>query len=321
MFNSFVAKMLPSTSPSKLTVDAVPVTKNGFTGTSPSPEIAESDANRFASIDPWQSVSSEEFASPISPGVDLPANNHLMTLPSPQLISPNANHLPSYLLHNMNNSLAVKNVEVQNNYNFSQISGLHIGNVNFHQANEVSNCAPETSGTKASIAPKIQKSKSIKGKCVNNQFEKKTIFDISLQKKKNTELLDSEEPLDRKVLHILSRHMGSGWRFTLRQLGFTDAEIHHKCERFINLMNGVDEIIYQFLLEWSRNDDDATVGKLCTFLWKNRERECVCQLKNHLKIERAQKISESSSITENGVGIEIVKATTKADTASGDSEK
>lgn len=164
IFNSFVAKM----SPSKLAVDAVPVKKNDGPASIVIDEIEE---NRVTSIDPWQSVSSsDEFAD------ELLSTNNSQLMPSPsRLISPNANHLPSYGLQNANrNNLAVLNVGVQNNYNFSQINGLHIGNVNVLKAKPMTNgtsnggnkeLGAEQTSTEASAASpvKILKSKSIKG--------------------------------------------------------------------------------------------------------------------------------------------------------------
>lgn len=164
-FNSIVAKM----SPAKLAVDAVPVKKNGLTVAVENDDIEE---NRINSIDPWQSVSSDEFENPSSAAENLPANNRQLAAPSSLLISPNPNHLASYgLLHTTNNSMAVSNVGVQNNYNFSQINGLHIGNVNVHQTkaatNGISNGGNSGSeqGAEASTSTqKIPKTKSISGK-------------------------------------------------------------------------------------------------------------------------------------------------------------
>lgn len=126
-----------------------------------------------------------------------------------------------------------------------------------------------------------------------------------------TELLNSTDPLDEafggKAMRILSKHMGASWRFTLRELGFTNAAIDQKCSAYLNLKDGVFEIVYLSLLEWSRKNVDATVGQLCTFLWEKEQRECVFELKNHLKRERKRNLSESSSTVENGVDVETTK--------------
>lgn len=128
---------------------------------------------------------------------------------------------------------------------------------------------------------------------------------------KSTELLD--EPAGKKKMRYLSKHMGASWRFTLRELGFSEAEIDHKCSTYLNLREGVFEIIYSSLYEWNCKQD-ATVGQLCTFLWEHDQKECVKELKNHMKKERTRNGSESS--TENGVGLETnEKSTTPDDSA------
>lgn len=112
-------------------------------------------------------------------------------------------------------------------------------------------------------------------------------------------------------MRILSKYMDASWRFTLRELGFTDAEIDQKCCAFVNLKNGVFEIIYQSLLEWSRKQDDPTVGQLCTFLWRNQQKECVMQLENHLIRERTRNTSESLSTGETGTESETSEKSTE----------
>lgn len=107
-------------------------------------------------------------------------------------------------------------------------------------------------------------------------------------------------------MRILSKHMGGNWRFTLRELGFTEAEIDQKCATYLNLNGGVYEIVYQSLLAWNRKNADATVGQLCTFLWEKDQRECVSELKNQLKRERTKSVSESLSTT----GFETTKRST-----------
>lgn len=168
IFNSLVAKM----SPSKLTVDAVPVNRNESTVACPPTSVTnEFEENRLNSIDPRPRTASDAFQRSSSSGEDASSSGSALMHPPSLLISPNANHLMSYGLHNAtSNSLAVTNVGVQNNYNLSDINGLHIGNVNMFQdkavANRISNGGSHgaAQGSEASpSAPKIQKTKSIRG--------------------------------------------------------------------------------------------------------------------------------------------------------------
>lgn len=168
-FNSIVAKM----SPSKLAVDAVPVKKNAMQLPSPSLSAAknEHEENRVISIDTWQNVSTEDFERPSSAAGELIANNNQLMVAPSLLVSPNPNHLASYTLRNSTNSLAVANIGVQNNFNLSNMNGLHIGNTNVYRvptaSNGISNggkYGAEQGNEASASAKKIDKTKSIKGK-------------------------------------------------------------------------------------------------------------------------------------------------------------
>lgn len=165
IFNSFIVKM----SPSKLTVDAVPVNSKLTVARARTSATNEFEQSRLNSIDSWPRTDSEDFERASFASEDA-SSSQLMLLPS-LFISPNANHLPLYGLHNTtNDSLAVTNVAVQNNFNLSDINGLHIGNVNVFQdkatPNGISNDgnhAAEQGNEASSSAPRIWKTKSIKG--------------------------------------------------------------------------------------------------------------------------------------------------------------
>lgn len=165
-FNSIFAKI----SPSKLTVDAVPVNKNGLIVTSASTSAADVfEESRVNSIVPWPGTVSDEFE-----GASFVSENAMIS-PSSQLTSPNANHLASYGLQNTtSNSLAVNNVGVQNNFNLSDINGLHIGNVNVFQdkaaangSSDGGNHGAEQGNEGSRSASKILKTKTIKGEREN----------------------------------------------------------------------------------------------------------------------------------------------------------
>lgn len=163
IFNSFVAKM----SPSKLTVDAVPVNRNESTvACLPTSVTNEFEENRLNSVEPRPRTASDAFERSSSVGED--ASSSALMLPPSLLISPNANHLTSYGLHNAtSNSLAVTNVGVQNNYNLSDINGLHIGNVNVFKAvakgiSNGGNHSAEQGREASTSTPKIEETKSIR---------------------------------------------------------------------------------------------------------------------------------------------------------------
>lgn len=163
-FNTIVAKM----SPSKLTVDAVPVKKNGLLSASRGDINNENVENRIASIDPWQSVTSEEIEPSVRVTDLSTTSRQLMAVPSSLLISPNPNHLTTHALLNGSGGVAMHNIGVQNNFNLSHVTGVHFGNVNVHQVKTVTTSGISNSGPEPVAQPSTSSnktmSKSIRGK-------------------------------------------------------------------------------------------------------------------------------------------------------------
>lgn len=94
-------------------------------------------------------------------------------------------------------------------------------------------------------------------------------------------MMKSIEELTHKSMNIVATHLGEGWRDVVRHLGFSDGQIEQMYEE--NHAKGIKEVIYQFLLDYSRNEDDASLGHLSRVLWKCGNRECVYILKEHWK--------------------------------------
>lgn len=82
-------------------------------------------------------------------------------------------------------------------------------------------------------------------------------------------------------MDIVSTHLGEGWRDVIRLLGFSEGQIEQLFED--NYARGIKEVIYGFLLDYSRNDEQASVGHLTRLLWKTGRRECVVILKEYWK--------------------------------------
>lgn len=89
--------------------------------------------------------------------------------------------------------------------------------------------------------------------------------------------MKSTEPLVYRTMDVVSTHLGQGWRDVARHLGFSDGQIEQLFEE--NHPKGIKEVIYQFLLDYSRNDDNASLGHLTRILWKNGNKETVYILK------------------------------------------
>lgn len=94
-------------------------------------------------------------------------------------------------------------------------------------------------------------------------------------------MMKSTEPLTHKTMNIISTHLGEGWRDVVRGLGFSDGQIEQMLED--HYIKGIKEVIYQFLLDYSRNEDAATLGTITRILWKNGHKECVFILKEYWK--------------------------------------
>lgn len=292
-FISALVSKVRSSPSSKLVVDATPVNTNNNSSDIVTPLSSSSD---LTPIDPWQ-TNAQTPTSPIS--------NQM-----PIMISPNPNHLiPFNTINAMSNSVTVNNVETQNNFNFSQINGLHIGSV-YHVAKKVSPKRERTESTNEQIndvtSNEFKKTKTIVGKYFVLLFLLLFYFFLFFLNSSNImgfflfpELMQSNEIVDTKTLKIVSEHMTKEWRTFLRILEFSDGEIDQTYERFIAV--GPKETIYRLLLNWSRNDYDATVGKLCRLLWKNQQQQCVLKLRDDRK--KFLKIDNHSD--SNGTGEEI----------------
>lgn len=73
---------------------------------------------------------------------------------------------------------------------------------------------------------------------------------------------------------FVSTHMDEGWRDVLRALNYSDGQISQFYEN--HSKDGVKEVIYQCLLDWTRIEpDDATLSKLSQVLWNNSQKDVV----------------------------------------------
>jgi len=135
-------------------------------------------------------------------------------------------------------------------YQFKDINGLHIGNINICSVEP----APQRRSTTGETIPRTRS------------------IDIMMR---------STEPVNEKVMDVISTHLGKDWRFLFRNLGYSDGQIEETTIDFH--VNGVKEIIYRLLLDYSRNHDDASLGHITKTMWKNGFKECVKILKTHWK--------------------------------------
>lgn len=89
------------------------------------------------------------------------------------------------------------------------------------------------------------------------------------------QMMDSEEELDTEMMITVSRHLGYEWKNFARTLEYSEGQIEaFECDN-----DTLSESIYQFILDWSRNDDDPTLGKMVNLLWENKHKETVYYMK------------------------------------------
>lgn len=110
-------------------------------------------------------------------------------------------------------------------------------------------------------------------------------------------MMRSSECLKHRHIDIVSTHLGEGWRDIIRHLGFSDGQIEQLYED--NHARGIKEVIYVFLLDYSRNDAQASVGYLTRLLWKLGRRECVYLLKEYWKMTQNRADSAASGSKES----------------------
>lgn len=112
-------------------------------------------------------------------------------------------------------------------------------------------------------------------------------------------MMKCNDPLEYTEMNIIAENLGQGWRDVIRELGFSDGKIEQLHEE--NTVKGIKEVIYQFLLDWTERDENATIGAITTLLWRNHW-EVVYLLKAHWKTKKQLNRSESERSTEWFVG-------------------
>lgn len=151
------------------------------------------------------------------------------------------------------NSTKINNVN-QVVVQFSHINGLQIGST--YNINSNNNVDDQTNCGKVKSKEK-------------SKYPKTVSIDA---------MMKSEEEPDREFLNEIATHLGAEYKNFMRELGFSEGQISAKT--IDHNVYGVQEIIYQLLLDWTRNaEEDATVGYLTTKLWNTGNRECVYRLK------------------------------------------
>lgn len=100
------------------------------------------------------------------------------------------------------------------------------------------------------------------------------------------QMMDCEDVLDTDMMITVSRHLGYEWKHFARTLEYSEGQIEaFECDN-----DTLSESIYQFVLDWSRNDDDPTLGKMVNLLWENKHKETVYHMKLLWKKRRQNQV-------------------------------
>lgn len=96
------------------------------------------------------------------------------------------------------------------------------------------------------------------------------------------EMMRCEDELDTGMMDTISRHLGYEWKPFARTLDYSEGQIEaFECDN-----KALTEQIYQFVLDWSRNDDNPTLGRMVELLWANKHKETVYRMKQLWKERR-----------------------------------
>ncbi|XP_068626474.1 protein immune deficiency [Battus philenor] len=89
-------------------------------------------------------------------------------------------------------------------------------------------------------------------------------------------VMESTVQPTHEYMDYISKNLGKNWQNIFLSLGYSKNRIEtfeidegHK---------GISEVRYKILLDWVRNDDEGTLGKLVKILWREGERQLVKEL-------------------------------------------
>lgn len=168
-----------------------------------------------------------------------------------------------------------------NHLNISHSTGVHVGNVTQISINSTN--LTNNNENLHSLPNNIQHplmrniSDSSSPISVNSKYLKKT--------KTINEMMHSSEQLEHATIDVIATHL-KNWKVIARKMGYSEGQIEHFILDFY--VNGTKEVIYQMLLDWSRNNDDATLGTITRVLWSLNNQETVYHLKEVWKKLRLQ---------------------------------
>ncbi|KAJ6640985.1 Protein immune deficiency [Pseudolycoriella hygida] len=119
---------------------------------------------------------------------------------------------------------------------------------------------------------------------INNNVDERRSKPSDQRTKSIDEMMKSNERINQKVMEVISTHLGQDWPSLFRALGFSNGQIDQMKEDYY--INGVKEVIYRLLLDYTQNNVDphlGTIGYITKLMWKLGFKECVKIMKIHWK--------------------------------------
>lgn len=187
-----------------------------------------------------------------------------------QPVSPTAGPLTQNIVNNVqNNALTAPQTSITNAtgvqvYQIKNARNVHIGNsFTFNSANTEEDRARTPSSMNGPV-----------------KWANLKLSDTIRQ------MMDSEDELDTDMMITISRHLGYEWKHFARTLEYSEGQIEaFECDN-----DTLTETIYQFILDWSRNDDEPTLGKMVKLLWEHKHKETVYHMKLMWKKRRQNQV-------------------------------
>ncbi|XP_055536905.1 protein immune deficiency [Wyeomyia smithii] len=137
-------------------------------------------------------------------------------------------------------------------YQIKNASNVHIGNsITFNSANPVDNRTKPLSTNGDVKWSNLKLSETIR------------------------QMMECDDDLDTGMMDTISRHLGCEWKSFARTLKYSVGQIESfECDH-----KTLSEQIFHFVLDWSRNDDEPSLGKMVNLLWKQNHKETVYHMK------------------------------------------
>ncbi|CAF4795202.1 unnamed protein product [Pieris macdunnoughi] len=90
------------------------------------------------------------------------------------------------------------------------------------------------------------------------------------------QLMQADIQPEHEYIDYISKNLGKNWYSIFKNLGYSKGQI--ETAEIDNAQSGIAEARYKLLLDWVRNDDHGTLGKLATILWEEDEKHVVKEL-------------------------------------------